>query len=507
MASLRNDTRTRILFALMLSMALVAMDTTIVATAIPQVVGDLGGFSLVGWVFSVYLLAQTVTIPVYGKLADLYGRKPILVIGIVVFLIGSALSALAWSMVTLILFRALQGLGAGSIGATVNTVAGDLYDVRERGRVQGWLSSVWGVSAVVAPALGGAFAEYASWRWIFLVNLPIGAFALTMIVRELHEVVERRAHRIDYAGAGLLFAAAGLLIFGLLQGGTSWPWLSVPSVLIFAGSAFATVSVVLVERRASEPVLPPWLWSRRQIAGSYAATGVSGLLIIGLSTFLPTWGQAVLGLGAVAAGFMLAVMSMTWPLFSGLSSRFYLRIGFRDTALVGSVFTIAAGVVFVLAPESAPVWQPVLGSALMGAGLGLITSSLIVGLQSTVGWSQRGVITGGAIFSRFLGQSIGAAVFGAITNTVLLHRIENAPAGLKQQIPGSVDGMSRALEGHHASAGAEAYMRAALQASTHAVFLGLLLASIAALLLLGIVPRHFTTYEVGSEAELETPAG
>src|SRR5690348_10405876 len=213
-----GDHRTRVLIALMMTMALIAMDTTIVATAIPQVVGDLGGFSLVGWVFSVYLLAQTVTIPVYGKLADLYGRKPVLVVGALVFLLGSALSAASWNMVTLICFRGLQGLGAGSIGATVNTVAGDLYDVRERGRVQGYLSSVWGVSAVVAPALGGAFAEYASWRWIFLVNLPIGAAALTMIARDLHEDVLKRTHRIDYAGAALLLAAGGLLIFGLLQG-------------------------------------------------------------------------------------------------------------------------------------------------------------------------------------------------------------------------------------------------------------------------------------------------
>ncbi|MGH3444486.1 MAG: MFS transporter, partial [Nocardioidaceae bacterium] len=186
-----RDQRTPVLVALILTMALIAMDTTIVATAIPQVVGDLGGFSLVGWVFSVYLLAQTVTIPIYGKLADLYGRKPILVVGVLVFLVGSLLSAAAWNMVALIAFRALQGLGAGSIGATVNTVAGDMYDVSERGRVQGWLSSVWGISAVIAPAIGGLFAEYVSWRWIFLVNLPIGAIALTLIVRGVHEKVER----------------------------------------------------------------------------------------------------------------------------------------------------------------------------------------------------------------------------------------------------------------------------------------------------------------------------
>jgi multidrug resistance protein len=485
----------------MLAMALIAMDTTIVATAVPQVVGDLGGFSLVGWVFSVYLLAQTVTIPVYGKLADQYGRKPVLVIGIAVFLLGSALSAASWSMMSLIGFRAVQGIGAGSIGATVNTIAGDLYDIRERGRVQGWLSSVWGVSAVVAPALGGVFAEYATWRWIFLVNLPLGAVALIVILRDLHEQVERRRHRIDYAGSLLLLGAAGLLILGLLQGGVAWRWWSAPSVIVFAGGLACAVGATLVERRAAEPVLPPWLWRNRVTAGSYLATAVGGLLVIGLSTFLPTWGQAVLGLSAVAAGFVLAIMSITWPLASGLSSHLYLRIGFRDTAAAGAVLAIAAGVVFVLIPADAHVWQPVLGSALMGAGLGLIMSPLIVGLQSTVDWGQRGVITGGVMFSRFLGQSVGAAVFGAVTNAVLSHRRSSAPPGLEELVPGDVDGISHTLTDGHESPAVAAYLRDALDASTHAVFTGLLIAGVLTLLILLVVPRRFPVVDGSTPME------
>ncbi|MBA3308670.1 MAG: MFS transporter, partial [Nocardioidaceae bacterium] len=421
-----------------------------------------------------------------------YGRKPVLVVGVLVFLLGSSLSAAAWDMSSLIAFRALQGLGAGSIGATVNTVAGDLYDTAERGKVQGWLSSVWGISAVTAPALGGIFAQYASWRWIFLVNLPIGALALFMIVRDLHEQVERRRHRIDYAGAVLLLASAGLLIFGLLQGGTAWPWVSAPSLLVFAAAVGSGVAAVGVERRAAEPVMPLVLWTRRLTAGSYAATAVAGLLVIGLSTFLPTWAQAVLGLGPIAAGFVLAVMSMSWPLAAGLSSQLYLRIGFRDTAAIGGLFTVAAGTVFVLTPVDAAVWQPVLGSALMGAGLGLITSSLIVGLQSTVGWGERGVVTGGAMFSRFLGQSIGAAVFGAITNSVLSHRLASASAEVRAALPADVDGVSEVLTGGHRTVAAETFMREALHASTHAVFLGLLAAgAVTLIVLLAVVPRRF----------------
>src|SRR5699024_993600 len=218
----------------------------------------------------------TVVIPVYGKLSDLYGGKPVLVVGVLVFLAGSALSAAAWDMLALVLFRALQGLGAGSIGATVNTVAGDLYEVSERGRIQGFLSSVWGISAVVAPAIGGLFAEYLTWRWIFLVNLPIGAVSLTLIVSQLHERVERKAHRIDYTGAALLLLGPGLLILGLLQGGTKWPWLSLPSLLVFGGAVAATVSAVFVERRAVEPIMPIWLWSRKLTGFSYLATIGSG---------------------------------------------------------------------------------------------------------------------------------------------------------------------------------------------------------------------------------------
>jgi len=467
MAGMRRDGRTPVLFALVLSMALVAMDTTIVATAVPQVVADLGGFSLIGWVFSVYMLAQTVTIPVYGKLADLYGRKPVLLFGISLFLLGSLLSALSWNMLALIAFRAVQGFGAGSIGATVNTVAGDLYSVEERGRIQGYLSSVWGISAVTAPAIGGAFAEFVSWRWIFLVNLPIGLFALGLLARLLHEDVERRRHRIDFAGAGLVLTSASLLILGLLQGGTAWAWGSTASIATFALAVLTAVAVVFVERRAAEPILPLHLWARRLPAGSYAATFTAGMMVIGLSIYLPNWAQQVLGLGAVAAGFVLATMSITWPTASALSARLYMRVGFRNTALIGTGFAIASGVVFSTLSVSSPVWQAVIGSALMGAGMGLIVSPLLVGLQSTVGWAERGTITGGAMFARYLGQSLGAAVFGAVTNAVLRGH-EGAPPAV------------------------------AMNAATHATFVGIVGAAVAtALILAVVVPRGFRAHAAG----------
>lgn len=416
--AVRTKHRGKVLGALMATMALAAMDTTIVATAIPQVVRDLGGYTLFSWVFSGYLLAQTVTVPLYGKLADSYGRKPVLLFGIGLFLLSSALCAASPTMVTLVMFRILQGVGAGGVQSMVATVAGDLYDVAERGRIQGWLSSVWGISAVVGPTLGGAFAKYLTWRWIFLVNIPIGAVAVVLLVRYLREQVSRRPHRIDYLGAAGFALAAGSLFLWITQGGTAWGWTAPPSLaLLVIGLAAATVTM-FIERRAAEPIIPPWLWSRRVIAGSAAGTLGLGLLMIGPTTFLPTYAQSLLGLGPISAGLVLAIMTVTWPVASGLSSRSYLRIGFRDTALVGACLAVAGIAVLYVMPDPGSVWQSVLSMAVLGGGLGLLSTSLLVGMQAGVGWAERGVVTGANQFARYLGSGLGASVYGAVANAV-----------------------------------------------------------------------------------------
>jgi EmrB/QacA subfamily drug resistance transporter len=480
-----------ILAALMMTMMLAAMDTTIVSTAIPQIIGDLGGFALFTWVFSIYLLAQTATIPIYGKLADTFGRKPILVVGTLIFLGGSVASALAWNMVALIVFRGLQGLGAGSIMATVNTLAGDLYSVRERARIQGWLSSVWGVAAVVGPTLGGAFAEYASWRWIFLINLPIGVLSIILIGRFLHEQPQYRRHRIDYAGAGLLLVAGGSLIFGLLQGGQTWPWLSAPSIGVFALAAVLIAATVLVERRASEPIMPAWLWRQRVLVGTNLAMIGMGLVMMGPNAYLPTFGQSVLGLGAIAAGFVLATMSIGWPLASSLSGYLYLRIGYRDTALGGAALVSLAAVGFLLLPYPGSVWPVVLDQVVLGAGFGLLSTPLLVGVQSTVTWRDRGVVTGANIFSRYLGQSLGAAIFGAIFNSTIANELTRAPAMLRPHLPQHVDAVIGALYGSHPHGAAEDYLRHAMYVATYQVYIGLVIVSLCTLAVVLLTPRHF----------------
>ncbi|WP_221410985.1 MFS transporter [Elizabethkingia sp. JS20170427COW] len=243
-----NTAKRWILISLMCTMMLAAMDTTIVSTAIPQIVGELGDFEKFSWVFSIYLLAQTITIPVYEKLADLYSRKPILLVGSSLFLLSSLACGFSWDMSSLITFRGIQGLGAGSIMATVNTLAGDLYSVKERGKVQDWFSSVWGMAAIIGPTLGGAFAEYISWRWIFLINLPIGIVAIFLLIKFLHEIPPKGKPNIDYLGACCMLISGTLFIYTLNEGGHSWEWLSLKGLFLEICTLFMIGITLYVEK-------------------------------------------------------------------------------------------------------------------------------------------------------------------------------------------------------------------------------------------------------------------
>lgn len=484
-----RDTRRRgaVVAALMLAMALAALDSTIVSTAVPQIVGDLGGFSVFSWLFSGYLLAVTVTLPVYGKLSDTFGRKPVLVAGAALFLLGSLLCALAWNMGSLIAFRIVQGLGGGALQGTVQTLAADLYPLKERPKIQSKLSTVWAVSAVAGPGVGGVLAAYADWRWIFLVNLPIGAVALWLIVRHLHEPTRSdtattttgtRA-RVDWAGALAVFACGGVLLTALVQGGVAWPWLSPPSLaLIGTGLALIAV-VVLIERRAAEPIIPGWVWRRRTIAAVNLALGALGLLMVAPTVFLPTYAQSVLGLAPVAAGFVLSVWTLSWPVSAAFSQHVYRRIGFRNTAMLGMGAAALILFAFPFLPYPGHAWQPTLLMLLLGGALGLFQLPLIIGVQSTVVWSERGTTTASVLFCRQTGQTLGAALFGAVANGVLAARLGDA---------NDLDSVTRTLD---SGAGSEP-LRRAIADAVHAVYLGAAgAAALAFLVLLLLAPRKF----------------
>ena len=483
---LRSE-RGPVLGSIMLSTALIALDSTIVATAVPSIVEDLGGFSSFPWLFSVYLLTQAVTVPIYGKLSDVVGRKPLLVFGIVVFVAASLLCGLAWSMPALIAGRALQGIGAGAIQPIGMTVIGDLYSVEERAKVQGYVAAVWGAAAVLGPTLGGVFSDYASWRWIFFINLPLGAIAIWGLRRRFTEQVERRPHRLDLTGAVLLTAGCSLLILGLLEGGTRWAWQSPTSYAVLGTALVALTVFAFVERRAVEPVLPLWVFRRRiLVAGNLAAMGV-GALLIGLTTYVPTWVQGVLRTGAVEAGLALAALTMGWPIAASQSGRLYLRIGFRDTALIGMTLAIAGAGYAASLTAGARTWQVGLAMFVLGLGMGLSSSPLIVAIQSVVGWERRGVVTGTNMFSRSIGSAVGAAVFGAIANTTLSRRFEQAPPGLRGQLPRDVDGTAETLAGTGPAAD---FARESLHIASHNVFVATAVATVAIAVAVVFVPRR-----------------
>jgi len=483
------------------------MDASIVATAVPTVVASLGGFTRFPWVFSAYLLAMAVTIPLYGKLADHYGRKRLLLIGSSIFLAGSAAAGFAWNMTSLILFRALQGIGAGALRPLTVTIAGDIYTVEERAKVQGLISSVWGISAVLGPLFGGLFTQFVSWRWIFFVNIPIGIAAMMMIWAHFHEKVVMRPVRTDYAGALLLVLGMGAIVFTLLQAGNAWPWASAKTVAAGTSGLLLMILFVFRERRAANPVFPLWVFRERPLAGAVLATLMTGLITFGVSAYVPTFAQSVYGASPIIAGGILGLMSISWPIAASYSGRLYLKIGYRDTALIGAVLVIAAAIVLSAVAETGALLLLAVGTVGIGAGLGLVTTPLIVGAQSIVDWGRRGVVTGAVTFGQMLGGTLSTAIFGSVFNSGLAGWFRHAPAGLISRLP-SPDHAADLLKNGQ-SGPVMNFVRTGLYLAVHHVFLGLVAAGVAGLLVVLVAPRHFgyvgETEQAGG-AEIPTTA-
>ncbi|MDT0157882.1 MFS transporter [Microbacterium sp. ARD32] len=415
---LRSE-RGPILAALMLATGLIAIDATILATAVPTIVRDLGGYTQFPWLFSVYLLAQAVSVPIYAKFSDLIGRKPVILLGIALFLLGSVLCGFAGTMLWLIVFRIVQGLGAGAVGPMAMTIIGDIYTVRERAKVQGYTASVWAIASVVGPALGGVFAQLDAWRWIFFVNVPLCALAAWMLLSRYHEQKQTRAHRIDYAGAALLTAGLTGVILGLLEGDSAWPWLSVPSAICFGGGALALVAFAVVERRAAEPIIDLSLIGRRLILSTTIVSFGIGALLIGVTSFAPAYLEGSLGIAPLLSGLAVAALTLGWPIAAANVGHLYLRIGFRRTALIGMGTTTVAAIALAV---SAP-WPNVFVLAgiafVLGFGLGWSSAPVLISAQASVDWSERGVVTGMNTFARSAGSAVGVAVLGAISNAVI----------------------------------------------------------------------------------------
>lgn len=417
--------RTLVLAACLMATFMAAVESSIVATAIPTLVGDLGGFSLFSWVFTIYLLTQAVSIPVYGRLADLYGRKRVFFAGAGLFLVSSTLCGLAWSMIPLICFRALQGFGAGAVQPMATTILGDIYTPTERAKVQGLVSSVFGVSAVVGPSLGAFLIEHWSWSVVFWVNIPIGLAAIAMIAVFLREDVTPRRHAIDWLGSLLLLVAVSLLMLALVQGGT----LGRPLLAAVATAGVATLIVLyLHERSTAEPMLPLELWRNRIIVVGSLGNGTAGAVMMGIAAFLPTYVQGAMGRTPLAGGLVLGAMSVSWALFSLIGGRIMVRTSYRLVAILGGVTLVSGCVILLLlTPAQGPMWAAT-GSFIIGAGMGFCSTTFIVSVQASVPWRQRGAATSSTMFLRFVGQSTGAAGCGAVLNATILY-LDPAAAG------------------------------------------------------------------------------
>ena len=401
--------RRLITLALFVATFLVSLDASVVSTAMPTVIGQIGGIRLYAWVFSAYLLTSTVTVPIYGKLADLFGRKPVFLASIAIFLVGSMLCGQAQTMEQLIAFRLLQGLGAGGVLPINQTILGDVFPLEERARITGLFSTVWGVSGLLGPAIGGFLTEHVSWRWVFYVNFPLCVLSMVLISKFLHERIQRRGHSIDYLGALTLSAAVALLLLGLqTTDNRAEQW------LLYLVAAILLAGFVWQERRAPEPLVPLWLFGRRAIGVSTLGGVLLGFGLFGQSTFLPPFVQGVMGATPTLSGFVLAGSSIGWPIASAVGGRLLLRWGFRGPCVLGGVLLLMGFVLLLFIDARAGLWVPFGISCVLGFGFGFYTVATILAAQTAVGWQHRGVVTSASQFARNIGGTVGVSIAGAI---------------------------------------------------------------------------------------------
>jgi EmrB/QacA subfamily drug resistance transporter len=457
-ASQLSRRRTLIIIgALLLGMLLAALDQTIVATALPTIAGDLHGLSHLSWVVTAYLLASTVSTPLWGKLGDMYGRKAFFQASIVIFLAGSALAGLAHSMLELIAFRAVQGIGGGGLMTGAQTIVADVVPARDRGRYQGLFGSVFGVTSVLGPLIGGFFVDNLSWRWVFYVNLPVGAVALAVVAAVLPGQLRRVTHKIDYAGALLLAGSAASLVLLASLGGTTYPWSSPPIAIMGVGGVALAAGFLWAERRAAEPVVPLRLFGNRVFTAASAVGFVVGFAMFGAIAYLPQYMQIVQGASPTISGLRLLPLMAGLLATSVVTGRLVSRWGrYRVFPIAGTaVMTLGLYLLSHLGVATS-AWLSSLYMLVLGAGIGASMQVLVVAVQNSVSYADLGAATGGTTFFRSIGSSFGTAIFGAVFANVL-------PGNLAASLHG------RPLpHGITAASGASPAVLARLPAAVHA---------------------------------------
>lgn len=430
MLSMSAGRRWAVTAGVMTGMFLAALEATVVGTAMPTVIASLGGLSHYSWVFSAYLITSTVTVPVWGKLSDLYGRRLFYQIGIAIFLVGSVLSGISTSMTELIVYRAIQGLGAGALVPLGMTIIGDIYTLRERARMQALFSGVWGLASVIGPVVGGFITDNLSWRWVFYINLPVGLAAALILGLALKEPKRTERPSIDYAGAALLMVAITLLMLALVEGGASLATLLAPrNLVLFAAAALLTSLFVWTERRAADPIVPFEMFRNRVVAVSVTAGFLAGVAMFGAISFVPLFAQGALGATATEAGSLLTPLMLSWVGMSVVGGRLLLRVGYRPTSIVGFIL-LTVGFIFLstFQRETARVWLYV-DLGLIGAGLGLTMLTLLIAVQQSVPSKQLGIATSLNQFSRSIGGAVGVAIMGAVLSAGLTSALGDVARG------------------------------------------------------------------------------
>ena len=476
--------RTTVVIAgIMLSLFMSAIEATVVATAMPTIVSQLGGLAAYSWVFSAYMLTSTTTVPLYGKLSDLYGRRPLFFIAMTLFLIGSILCGLSQNMGQLIAFRALQGLGAGGLIPLAFIIIGDILPFAQRARMQGLFSGVWGVASIAGPLLGGFLVDQLSWRWVFYVNIIPGLLAIALVGIALRDPVRAPGAAkpsVDYGGAILLTAGVVALLLGLFELGTPTGWTLLALALILFAVLF------WVERRAVDPILPLPLFRDRLFAVAIAQGVLSGWAMFGSTNFVPLFGQGVLGLSATAAGTALTPMMLSWTAASIIGGRLLLRYSYRSLALVGGVGLAVGAFLMTRLTTSTSLAYLMLSLAVMGAGMGLAVPAFLIAVQSSVQRAKLGTATATLQFSRSIGGTLGVSVMGVILTAQLAANL--AAAGISAATvslgalidPGKHGAAATALDNT---------VRGALAGALDSVFVASFIAAAIALVVTLLTPR------------------
>ncbi|HKP67655.1 MAG TPA: MDR family MFS transporter [Pyrinomonadaceae bacterium] len=425
-AAISRQRRWLITAGVMTGMFIAALEATVVGTAMPTVIASLGGLNHYSWVFSAYLVTSTVTVPVWGKLSDLYGRRLLYQIGIGVFLLGTLLSGLSGTMTQLIIFRAVQGLGAGALVPLGMTIIGDTFTIEERAKMQAYFSGVWGFSSIIGPVIGGFITDQISWRWVFFVNLPIGVVAALIIGIALKEPVVDRKPKIDYAGALLLMTAISLLMLAMVEGETGL--FSTENILVFGASVVLLAAFVWVEMRAADPIIPFDLFRNRTILIAVIAGFLGGVAMFGAISFIPLFAQGSMGFTATEAGSLLTPLMLTWVTMSVIGGRLLLRVGYKPITIIGYAALTLGFILLALVDRDTPRIWLYANLMLIGAGLGFSMLTLLIAVQQAVERSKLGIATSLNQFSRSIGGAIGVAVLGAVLTASLMTELKRAAA-------------------------------------------------------------------------------